>query len=330
MQEKSSKGCTISNESEIKGISGFLNLPDLICKYLEFNDFQKNRSPHTLRAYQSDLMQVFQLKNSCTIKKQDHSGAPAYGWTAKKSLKIQWPIEEIKEQIQGAIRSWDGLSTKSKKRKLSTLNGFLDWLKNYEKKDLEIHLFKQIKTPTQIPHFISVDECLSLIEFFKKVEQSLQTQQQELLFYLLYGSGLRVSEACRIQWQDISTVKRTIRIVGKGSKERLAILPTGVCEKIKSLGVQNGPFIWGQKELSTRTAYERIRQLGRAAGLIKPLHPHALRHSYATHLLSSGSDLRVLQQLLGHQSLAATELYTHLDTDQLARSMEAHHPLSKK
>ena len=107
-------------------------------------------------------------------------------------------------------------------------------------------------------------------------------------------------------------------------------MPGKVVEVLKASLSSPRPFVFGDEPLPTRTAYERIRQLGKVGGLLKPLNPHALRHSYASHLLASGSDLRVLQQLLGHQSLAATEIYTHLDVDQLARSMEEYHPLSKK
>ena len=150
-----------------------------------------------------------------------------------------------------------------------------------------------------------------------------------LLFYLLYGCGLRVSEACQIRWSDVFYSKNYINIEGKGGFNRKAILP-GKVKEVLQKACKGGEFIWGEKALNPRTAYNWIRRLGTKSGLLKPLNPHALRHSYATHLLSSGSDLRVIQQLLGHKSLAATELYTHLDIHQLARSLEDHHPLSRK
>ena len=88
-------------------------------------------------------------------------------------------------------------------------------------------------------------------------------------------------------------------------------------------------YAFGEHELNTRTAYEMIRGLGKKVGLMNPLHPHALRHSFATHLLASGANLRTLQTLLGHDSLQATEKYTHLNVDQLARLIEQTHPLAK-
>lgn len=171
---------------------------------------------------------------------------------------------------------------------------------------------------------------MSLIQYLNKAETHPSLTQQRLLFFTIYGCGLRVSEACQIKMEDINLSKRQLRILGKGGKERMAVLPGALIPILEEQKKQKNKFLFGDKPLATRTAYDRIRKLGVAAGLLKPLHPHALRHSYATHLLSSGSDLRVLQQLMGHQSLAATELYTHLDVDQLARSMERYHPLSKK
>ncbi len=137
-----------------------------------------------------------------------------------------------------------------------------------------------------------------------------------------------MSEACSVKWQDIDATKRIIRIRGKGSKERIVALPPIVFKSISALTGQ-GKFIWGVEPLSTRVAFSIVRSLGARAGLVKPLHPHALRHSFATHLLSSGTNLRTLQELLGHASLTATQKYTHLGIDHLARTVENHHPLGR-
>ena len=150
------------------------------------------------------------------------------------------------------------------------------------------------------------------------------------LFFLLYGGGLRVSEACRLKAKDVDWEARVVKIMGKGGKERLAALPPQAFQHLRPLRGGGGPYLFGAKPLPERKAYDMIRNLGRRAGLLKPLHPHALRHSFATHLLSGGADLRVLQELLGHKTLAATEKYTHLDLDQLARTLEARHPLYQK
>ena len=159
---------------------------------------------------------------------------------------------------------------------------------------------------------------------------------EKLLFLLLYGTGLRVSEACALKWAQIDLKSRTLRVRGKGSKERIVAFPKSLvplfqkAQKIHKVESKASSTIWGDKELSTRKAYDWIRNRGAKAGLMRPIHPHALRHSFATHLLVSGANLRTLQELLGHESLQATEKYTHLGIDQLARTLEKHHPLSKK
>ncbi|MEM7645303.1 MAG: tyrosine-type recombinase/integrase, partial [Pseudomonadota bacterium] len=267
-------------------------------------------------------MQVFQLKNKCSNQK----GHPKH--TLVDLTRSQ--IEDLRSDLQNSLRELPPMKPKTRKRKLSSLQGFLGWLKAHHKVDLLIPLDRSGRTPQQIPHFISVDECLAVVSWLKeKAPENSKTQRQCLLFSLLYGCGLRVSEACLIQWQDLELNRGRVKVLGKGHRERFAIIPRGLLTFLHKQP-QEGAFLWGERPLPTRTAYELIRQLGKQVGLIHPLHPHALRHSYATHLLSSGSDLRVLQQLLGHLSLSATELYTHLDIDQMAQTMENCHPLSKK
>ena len=335
----SRKKCKNSKKNKKKVLLDGVNFLKLLSNYLKFLDFKKKVSPHTLRAYLSDIMQVFQFKGICHFYGPKLDGNPSYGYVLKKKIVNSYTYDFLETQIQTQTRTWGNLSPKTKKRKFSSLKTFIQWLKVEGKVRLDLSLQVDIKTPTKLPHYISVDECLSLVDYLKKQKgETTQSQQQALLFYLLYGCGLRLSEACGLRWQDIHFSEKKLSVTGKGGDQRFAVLPDGVPGQLKKLTnrltnsrkFQKGQWIWGDKPLPTRTGYERIRQLGKAAGLIKPLNPHALRHSYATHLLTSGSDLRVLQQLLGHKSLAATELYTHLDVDQLARSMEKYHPLSGK
>jgi integrase/recombinase XerC/integrase/recombinase XerD len=329
MQEKIIFSLQLFHKVEIRGVRVKIPLPEYICKYLKYNDFQKGLSRHSLRAYTSDLLQVFQLSDDCTFYGPLINGDPDYGFSSKnKHIESQqfWA-----EQVQNSLRSWDQLSPRSRKRKISSLKGFLEWLKSYEKIMIPLPEFHTGKIALKVPNFLSVDECLSLVHYLKNQKSdSEEIRRQRLLFFLLYGCGLRVSEACSLKWSDLSRSRGALRILGKGQRERWAIVPKPTLGVLEQYYREEDSHVFGKKALSTRTAYEDIRNLGRKAGLYKPIHPHALRHSYATHLLSSGSDLRVLQQLLGHQSLGATELYTHLDIDSLARSMEQHHPLSKK
>lgn len=187
------------------------------------------------------------------------------------------------------------------------------------------------KMAQKIPHFLSLDETLAILKSLSSPHLTEKETFCKALFLLLYGGGLRVSEACELQWQNVHLGKRELRILGKGNKQRLISMPLIVQLNLSSLRAQhNKTYIWGDKPLNTRTAYNYILQIGKKAGLTKPIHPHALRHSYATHLMNDGADLRVIQELLGHASLVATEKYTHVSMDQLSRTMETFHPLAKK
>ncbi len=215
------------------------------------------------------------------------------------------------------------LQPASKARKIASVKGFLKWLYQNGHSDKPIgEILRGPKVPQKLPRYLSVDEVVAVIKAEKDNLQSLS------LILLLYGGGLRVSEACNLKWRDCDFSKNAIRVLGKGGKERMAVLAPVVGSYLQKLP-RDSDFVFGNN-FSTRKAYDIIRNSGARAGLLKPIHPHALRHSYATHLLSDGADLRVLQELLGHTSLHATQKYTHLSLDELARTMEAHHPMNKK
>lgn len=231
----------------------------------------------------------------------------------------------LQDLIRTAQNRWKGLAATSRNRKSGAVRGFLKWLleTQYIDEDLSLRL-PTAKVKARLPHFISIDEALSLLRSLEKPE----FQIEQALALLLYGGGLRVSEAGDLKWSDLVAPTRSLRITGKGGKTRLVALPEIAWKKIEKLK-KEGPYVLGgAAPLDRRKAYQMVREAGARAGLLLPLHPHALRHSYATHILTSGADLRVLQELLGHSSLAATQKYTHLSLDNLARSMEKHHPLS--
>ena len=169
--------------------------------------------------------------------------------------------------------------------------------------------------------------CYLIDTIQKKAENKNKASYDLILVLLLYGGGLRVSEACYLRWEQIDFTNKTLLIKGKGGQERLSVLPNRVVKKLKNHQQKKG-FVF--HNLSPRKAYDRIQYWGIKAKLNKPLSPHVLRHSFATHLLTSGSDLRSIQELLGHQSLAATQKYTHLELSHLAHVLKSKHPLHKK
>lgn len=283
------------------------NWPEKIDKFLIFMKNIKTCSPHTLRAYRSDLKIMTEyLSEDCSQS-------------------------EIIPLLRKGMNSWKNLSPATRNRKSASMKSFLSWMfeKSYVTEDLSLRV-QTPKVPVKIPHYISADEAISVLKSYPQ-ELSFEESQDKTLFCLLYGAGLRVSEACHLKWSDISWSKSQILITRKGGHEHWVPIPEMVLSVLKKHSKnQDREFVFGDQAMNTRKAYEIIKKRGVRAGLLKPLHPHALRHSYATHLLSSGADLRVLQELLGHQSLGTTQRYTHLSTHELARMIDRHHPLGKK
>lgn len=294
-----------------------LQLGIIIDNYLKYLENIKSASPLTLKAYKADLQQAFDNK-----------------------LKEVYKYDELYTVVRPRLNIWGHLSLASRNRKIATLKSFFSWL--YEQNLTETDYSHRLvcpKVPKKIPHFISVDEVITVLNYLQKAlpeatdsPQKQRLLQQKTLFLLLYGGGLRISEACNLKWKHFSAREQRLLVTGKGNKERYSILPSFCIThmiEMKKHSHGNDSSIVGEKALNPRTAYQLIRDLGAAAGLMNPLHPHALRHSYATHLLASGTNLRTLQKLLGHESLQATEKYTHLSVDHLARLIDQTHPLVK-
>lgn len=288
-----------------------------------FNHLQdiRSASPHTLRAYEKDLLVGFQLNDVCRFSRKATDGtyvAEVFGSEKKISSET-----ELLQLAKSAQRKWAELSPATRNRRTATLKSFFKWLfaERVTERDLSLQL-QAPRVPAKIPDFLSMDEVISVLKATR--EQALD----HALILVLYGGGLRVSEACALKWDQINFSNRTLHFAGKGRKERIVALPPIAVDALKRLS-REGNFVFGRTAMDTRVAYEIVRRAGLRAGLLKSLHPHALRHSYATHLLSSGADLRTLQELLGHSTLAATQKYLHLSVDQMAQTMEKHHPLSK-
>ena len=295
-----------------------------IDNYLKYQQNVESSAPLTLKAYALDLKQAFLYENHLSFDEN----------------KCIEDYSELWNLARPALLRWGALSLASRNRKIATLKSFFNWL--FRENMIDKNFAEQLvcpKVPKKIPNFLSVDEVISILDFFKKqIVQSASLGivkknllRDKTLFLLLYGGGLRVSEACTLRWKQIQFSEKRILIKGKGSKERYCILPEYSLETLKNFHSMNpdSEYVFGDGGLNTRTGYEMIRSLGKKVGLMNPLHPHALRHSFATHLLASGANLRTLQALLGHDSLQATEKYTHLSVDHLARLMDQTHPLTR-
>ncbi len=315
-------------------------LAHLAINYLKHLSFAKAASLHTSKSYAKDLSQFLApVGVKAILFRAEPSTSFTVVWNEKEPPLVngeeprilrlsQAEEEEIKDLVRRAQDQWRGLAPSSRNRKLAVVKGFLRWLhqEGALQRDLSAHIYST-KIPAHLPHFISVDEALGLLNYLQS-RMDETAERDRALILLLYGGGLRVSEACNLSWDRVDLNQGFLRLIGKGGKERLVALPQKVTAALQRL-TPSPTYIFGEKPLSPRAAYDIVRKAGAAAGLVKPLHPHALRHSYATHLLTSGADLRVLQELLGHTSLAATQKYTHLSIDHVANALENHHPLGR-
>ena len=192
------------------------------------------------------------------------------------------------------------------------------------------------KPEKRLPDLVSKAEAARLVEGPTKTDKTPEGFRDSALLELLYGCGLRVSEASNLDRANVSLAGRTLRVWGKGSKEREVPLGTKARDALhayinaEEAGGNSGPLFRNARgdRLSARSIQRIVQQHARRAGLRGDVHPHTLRHSYATHLLDGGADLRIVQELLGHSTPTATQVYTHVSQSEARRVYLAAHPLA--
>ncbi len=225
-----------------------------------------------------------------------------------------------------------GIAKSSAARKLSAVRGFIRWLSSREILDYGVAAgLKGPKLPSSLPRALSFEETEKLLT--EGPENGKHYQRDRLILELLYGSGLRVSELIDLNWENIETDQRMIRVFGKGSKERLVPFGPGVKKlledwKLLSKEGTKGPLFLSEKgaeRLTVRTVHRLVQRAALRVG-IYGVSPHTLRHCFATHLLERGAPLRVVQELLGHESIAATQRYLSITAEQMKRSYMEYHP----
>lgn len=250
------------------------------------------------------------------------------------------------------LRSWLGelsrkLSSPSLSRKLSSVRAFFAWLEREGlTRDNPAALLKSPKLRRKLPKFLSGDQAGEVVEApLTAPGAEVERLRDAAMLEMLYGSGLRVSELVGLDLDHVMLEREEVRVLGKGKKER--IVPLGSKAR-QALGTYLGrrPELrhprTGQQDArslflgrhGTRLGVRRVQTLVQRYGALGAgrgdLHPHALRHSCATHLLEGGADLRAIQELLGHTSLATTQRYTHVSLDQLVAVYDRAHPMAKK
>jgi len=195
------------------------------------------------------------------------------------------------------------------------------------------------KLPRRLPKALTVEDVQAIIEY--SPPDPVQAVRDRAIIELMYGSGLRVAETAGLDVSDVDLDERTVRCRGKGSKDRIVPFGGPAAQALEMyLGSVRGRLARGGdpalfltrlgRRFSTSGLWRLIKERARAAGVSKPVSPHSLRHSFATHLLEGGADLRVVQELLGHASIATTEVYTHVTSDHLREVYSASHPRANR
>ena len=279
-------------------------------------------SPHTERAQKGDLEKLL-----------NHAMRWGWGGWEVSARTLRGFALELGER---------GLDPASQARILSTVRTFFKWL--WETRRIARSPASGLRNPKQpkrLPAFLTEGESQALLELPPAVD--FPSARLACLLELLYASGLRVSELVGLDLQDILGDQRTLRVLGKGRKERLVPYHERAAEALAAYlafrsaflaakGLPQGPALFLNQRggrLTPTTVRALLRRALEAAAVRARVSPHALRHSFATHLLNRGMDLRAIQELLGHASLSTTQRYTHLGLDELARTYEKAHPRAK-
>ncbi len=273
-------------------------------------------SVHTLDAYRRDLTVLSEW-------------AQAQGTADLSGLQT----EQLRAFVASEHRR--GLSPKSLQRRLSACRSYYQWLLKHGRIAVNpAAAIRAPKAPRKLPQLLDADEAARLVEVPTDVPLGLRDRA---LLELFYSSGLRLSELCALRWRDLDLGNGLVIVLGKGSKQRSVPVGSHARNALAAWRVETGaaddaPVFPGRHgaPISQRAVQIRIRQLAQRQGMFKHVHPHMLRHSFASHMLESSGDLRGVQELLGHADIATTQIYTHLDFQHLAKVYDAAHPRARR
>ena len=291
---------------------------ELLKEYLEFLNFERGLSPLTRESYARDITQLIKLADSTDLK------------------NLQ--INHIRRFI-ASLHS-KGLGGKSIARMLSSWRGFFDFLVNRKgftnNPVIGLHAPKSPKT---LPQALSIEQAVKLVDIGN--DDVLGIRDHAIL-ELFYSSGLRLSEVVNLNIDALDFSEGTVVVTGKGNKTRIVPMGSHAMDAIqkwlknRSDLLMNRPaekavFIGLQgRRISARNIQYRLKEWSIKQGINSSVHPHMLRHSFATHVLQSSGDLRAVQEMLGHANISTTQVYTHLDYQHLTKVYDQSHPRAKK
>ena len=294
-----------------------INSPELVSAYLSHLATERRLSLLTCKNYARDIAVLVRFSQS----------------TPFDQLQVHH-IRRFAAQLHG-----DGFSGKSLARMLSAWRGFYRYLaRDHGFGSNPCSGVRAPKSPRHLPHTLSPDEAAKLLEF-SNGENSMALRDKAM-FELCYSSGLRLAELASIKPEDLSLTDGTARVTGKGGKIRIVPVGSKAIQAVRKWLQQREGLIrpgasvlflsrYG-KNISRRSIAQRLKDQAVQQGINTNVHPHVLRHSFASHLLQSSGDLRAVQEMLGHASISTTQVYTHLDFQHLSRIYDAAHPRARK
>ncbi len=299
------------------------NLDRAVEEYLTFLRVERGLAPATLRAYRSDLADFADSRGS------------AREWAAGPEAAQRY----LAARTRRGRRQDPGLAPTSLRRRAAAIRGFYRFAfgEGLIERDVAAHLDLP-RMPRLLPETLTVAEVERLL-----AAPPAEAARDRALLELLYAAGLRISEALRLDLEDVSLEGAFVRVIGKGDRERLVPVGEVALEAIRAwLGgprpdlvarhhvepLRGGPLFVGDRgrRLARQQAWAVVRRAASAAGLGGRVSPHTLRHSFATHLLEGGADLRIVQELLGHASISTTQLYTHVTGERIREVYARAHP----
>jgi integrase/recombinase XerC len=292
--------------------------PPFVSDFLSHLIRERRLSPHTAEGYRHDVRVLLEL-----AQEQD---------SALQDLQIH-QIRRFIARLHGR-----GLGGKSLARMLSAWRGFFNYLaRDHGFTSNPCTGVRPPKSPKSLPKALSPDEATRLVSF---TQDDPLAMRDRAMFELLYSSGLRLSELTSLSLGDVSFEDATVRVIGKGNKTRVVPVGSHALQALQAwlpvrglLPPRNDSALFLNQRgdaISARAVQSRLKAWGIKQGLPGHVHPHMLRHSFASHVLQSSGDLRAVQEMLGHASISTTQVYTHLDFQYLAKVYDAAHPRAKR
>ncbi|MCY4642431.1 MAG: tyrosine recombinase XerC [Gammaproteobacteria bacterium] len=299
--------------------TGLPDTRELVCRYLRYLSDERRYSPATVTNYRRDILQFVEFITAAGVK----------DCCEADTLHVR--------DFAGSRRR-KGISARSLQRSLSALRGFYQFLQREQR--VESNPAGDVSAPhtgKKLPELLDVDEITRLLA---PPPQDPLKLRDHAMMELMYSSGLRLSELVGLDVGDIDLAQGQVHVLGKGNKARYLPVGRAARESLERwLAVradrvtesENAVFINNRgRRLTARAVQQRVKRLGSEQGLDKHVHPHMLRHSFASHLLESSNDLRAVQEMLGHADISTTQIYTHLDFQHLAQVYDRAHPRARK